>query len=188
MRTHPNDAPQGAGPVAARRASRPRTEARPGRVVVSYRGGESYAAATRGHSVLTDQPATAGGDDAAMTPVELLIAALSSCAAFYAGRYLARHGLNRDGLHVTATFTTATDRPARVAGVRLAIRVPGGVPPNRQAALLAVASHCTVHNTLRHPHNPVGRHRVRHARYRHDRPRQISERPQRAPLTAPGHC
>ena len=69
MRTHPNDAPQGAGPVAARRASRPRTEARPGRVVVSYRGGESYAAATRGHSVLTDQPATAGGYDAAKTPV-----------------------------------------------------------------------------------------------------------------------
>jgi uncharacterized OsmC-like protein len=29
------------------------------------------------------------------------------------------------------------------------IRVPGGVPPARQAALLALASHCTVHNTLR---------------------------------------
>jgi putative redox protein len=86
-----------------------------------------------------------------MTPTELLVASLSSCVAFYAGRYLARHGLNRDGLHVTATFTTATDRPARVAGVRLAIRVPSGVPPTRQAALLAVASHCTVHNTLRQP-------------------------------------
>jgi hypothetical protein len=56
---------------------------------------------------------------------------------------------NRDGLHVTAAFTTATDRPARVAGVSLAIRVPGGVPPTLQPALLAVASHCTVHNTLR---------------------------------------
>ena len=118
---------------------------------VSYLGGESYAVATRGHTQLTDQPATAGGADTAMTPTELLVASLSSCVAFYAGRYLARHGLNRDGLHVTATFTTATDRPARVAGVRLAIRVPGGVPPNRQAALLAVASHCTVHNTLRQP-------------------------------------
>ena len=118
---------------------------------VSYLGGESYAVATRGHTQLTDQPATAGGADTAMTPTELLVASLSSCVAFYAGRYLARHGLNRDGLRVTATFTTATDRPARVAGVRLAIRVPGGVPPARQAALLAVASHCTVHNTLRQP-------------------------------------
>ena len=120
-----------------------------GQVEVSYLGGESYAIATRGHTLLTDQPAAAGGTDTAMTPTELLIAALSSCVAFYAGRYLARHGLNRDGLHVTATFTAATDRPARVAAVRLAIRVPGGIPPSRQAALLAVASHCTVHNTRR---------------------------------------
>jgi len=120
-----------------------------GQVEVSYLGGESYAIATRGHMLLTDQPAAAGGADTAMTPTELLIASLSSCVAFYAGRYLARHGLNRDGLHVTATFTAATDRPARVAAVRLAIRVPGGIPPSRQAALLAVASHCTVHNTFR---------------------------------------
>ena len=120
-----------------------------GQVEVSYLGGESYAIATRGHTLLTDQPAAAGGTDTAMTPTELLIAALSSCVAFYAGRYLARHRLNRDGLHVTATFTAATDRPARVAAVRLAIRVPGGIPPSRQAALLAVASHCTVHNTFR---------------------------------------
>jgi uncharacterized OsmC-like protein len=118
-------------------------------VEVSYLGGESYAIATRGHALLTDQPTTAGGADTAMTPTELLVASLSSCVAFYAGRYLARHGLNRDGLHVTAAFTTATDRPARVGNVRLTIQVPGDLPASREAALLAVASHCTVHNTLR---------------------------------------
>ena len=121
-----------------------------GQVEVSYLGRESYSVATRGHTLLTDQPAATGGADTAMTPTELLVAALSSCVAFYAGRYLARHGLNREGLHVTAAFTTATDRPARVAGVRLAIQVPG-IPPSRRGALLAVASHCTVHNTLRQP-------------------------------------
>jgi putative redox protein len=122
-----------------------------GQVEVSYLGGESYAAAARGHALLTDQPATAGGADTAMTPTELLVASLSSCVAFYAGRYLARHELNRDGLHVTATFTTAANRPARVGEIKLTIQVPGGIPPHREAALLAVASHCTVHNTLRQP-------------------------------------
>ena len=120
-------------------------------VEVSYLGGESYAVATRGHVLLTDQPQAAGGADTAMTPTELFVASLSSCVAFYAGRYLARHGLNRDGLHVTATFTIATDRPARVDKVRLTIRAPAGIPPGREAALLAVASHCTVHNTLHQP-------------------------------------
>lgn len=120
-----------------------------GQVEVSYLGGESYAVATRGHTLLTDQPATANGADTAMTPTELFVASLGSCVAFYAGRYLTRHGLNRSGLHVTAAFTTATDRPARIASIRLTIRVPGDMPPSREAALLAVASHCTVHNTLR---------------------------------------
>jgi len=45
----------------------------------------------------------------------------------------------------------AADRPARVDGVRLTIQVPAGIPPSREAALLAVASHCTVHNTASSP-------------------------------------
>ena len=130
-------------------ADHPDSDAGAGRVAVTYLGGESYAAATGSHAVRTDQPAAAGGAGAAMTPVELLVASLSSCVAFYAGRYLARHGLDRGGLEVTADYALATDRPARVGGVSLKIRVPGGVPPSREAALLAVASHCTVHNTLR---------------------------------------
>jgi putative redox protein len=130
-------------------AERPDGDAATSRVEVSYLGGESYAAVARGHALVTDQPQAAGGADTAMTPTELLVASLSSCVAFYAGRYLARHGLNRDGLRVIATFTTAADRPARVDTVRLRIAIPGGIPPHRGKALLAVASHCTVHNTLR---------------------------------------
>jgi uncharacterized OsmC-like protein len=129
-------------------AEHPARDAGTGQVAVSYLGGETYAAAARGHVVLTDQPAPAG-DDAAMTPVELLVASLSSCAAFYVGQYLARHRLNRDGLQVTAEFTLATDGPTRVRSVTQKLRVPGGLPPEREAALLAVASHCAVHNTLR---------------------------------------
>ncbi len=120
-----------------------------GRVEVAHAGGESYAITTRGHVMLADQPASSGGQDAAPTPTELLVAALASCVAFYAGRYLVRHGLERDGLHVTAEFAMAADRPARVGAIRLRVLVPGGVPAERRAALLAVASHCTVHNTLR---------------------------------------
>ena len=43
----------------------------------------------------------------------------------------------------------AAGPPARVSAVRLRITVPAGVPAQRTDALLAVASHCTVHNTLR---------------------------------------
>ena len=39
-------------------------------------------------------------------------------------------------------------KPARVAGIDLRLIVPEGVPPERLDALLAVGTHCTVHNTL----------------------------------------
>jgi putative redox protein len=122
---------------------------RPGRVAVRHVGGDAYAITARGHQVLTDQPVADGGSDAAVTPTELLVASLASCVAFYTGRYLLRHGLDRAGLAITAEFDMAAGRPARVGAVRLRITVPGGVPAQRTDALLAVASHCTVHNTLR---------------------------------------
>ncbi len=122
--------------------------AQAGRIEVSHAGGEAYAITTRGHALLVDQPADAGGGDAAATPTELLVASLAACIAYYAGRYLDRHGLQRNGLRVVAEFTMAADRPARVGAVRLRIAAPS-VPDKRQAGLLAVASHCTVHNTLR---------------------------------------
>lgn len=128
-----------------------RTEAEPvGRVAVRHVAGDAYAISVRGHSVLVDQPVPDGGQDTAATPTELLVAALASCVAFYAGRYLLRHDLERSGLAVTADFAMAEDRPARVRDVRVRISVPGGIPAQRRHALLAVASHCTVHNTLRH--------------------------------------
>jgi uncharacterized OsmC-like protein len=122
---------------------------RAGRVAVRHVDGDAYAITVRGHQVLTDQPAADGGSDAAATPTELLVASLASCVAFYAGRYLLRHGLDRAGLVVAAEFDMAHDRPARVGAVRLRIIVPGGVPAQRTDALLEVTSHCTVHNTLR---------------------------------------
>ena len=123
-----------------------------GQVAVRHVDGDVYAISARGHQVLVDQPVADGGQDGAVTPTELLVASLASCVAFYAGRYLLRHDLDRTGLAVTAEFTMAADRPARVGEVRLRITVPGDVPPQRADALLAVASHCTVHNTLRrHP-------------------------------------
>ncbi len=118
-------------------------------VSVHHVGGDAYAITVRGHAVLVDQPEADGGQDTGPTPTELLVASLASCVAFYVGRFLLRHGLDRSGLAVTAEFTMAPDRPARVGDVRLQISLPGGIPPQRRDALLAVASHCTVHNTLR---------------------------------------
>ncbi|QOV47396.1 OsmC family protein [Streptomyces chromofuscus] len=123
-------------------------EAEVHRLDVSHTGGDAYTVEVRGHRIRVDQPAEAGGTDTAPTPTELFAASLATCVAFYAGRFLHRHGLPRSGLRVRAGFVMATDRPARVASVRIVVVPPPALPEERRAALLAVASHCTVHNTL----------------------------------------
>jgi uncharacterized OsmC-like protein len=118
---------------------------------VRFVAGETYEVAVRGHRLVVDQPADAGGQDSAPTPTELFVASLATCVAFYAGRFLTRHGYSRDGLAVSVGYEMAADRPARVGGIRLTVRVPAGLPPERWAALRAVVSHCTVHNSLASP-------------------------------------
>ncbi|MDW8804540.1 OsmC family protein [Streptomyces scabiei] len=112
---------------------------------------DAYAVDIRGHRIMVDQPTEAGGTDTAPTPTELFAASLATCVAFYAGRYLRRHSLVHSGLRVRAEFVMASDRPARVGSVRVVIGLPHALPEQRRAALLAVASHCTVHNTLHEP-------------------------------------
>lgn len=120
-------------------------------LTVRHVDGERYAVQVRGHQIMVDQPVSGGGSDSAPTPVELFVAALASCVAYYAGRYLVRHGLSRDGLAVGARYVMAADRPARVAAVRIELSVPDELPAGRRAALRAVAAHCTVHNSLLDP-------------------------------------
>lgn len=118
---------------------------------VRYHGGESYEVTVRGHRILVDQPTDSGGEDLAPTPVELFVASLATCVALYAGQYLIRHRYRRAGLGVSVEYEMASDKPERVSAIRLALRVPTDLPPTRRSALLAVASSCTVHDSLIKP-------------------------------------
>lgn len=133
--------PAGQGPVAPGLG---------GAVRVAHEAGDRFTVEVRGHRFFVDQPVDDGGTDRAPTPTELFIASLTTCVAFYARRYLARHGLPEAGLEVDASFSLAT-RPTRVGEIRLSITLPPGVPGDRRSALVAVASNCTVHHSLQQP-------------------------------------
>jgi putative redox protein len=118
---------------------------------VDHKSADRFSVTVRGHELVTDQPADLGGDDAGPTPTELFVAGLAACVAFFARRFLARHGLEAEGLRVQADYVLSDDRPARVATIRLCVRTAEPVPLNRRAAFLRVLEGCTVHNSLRRP-------------------------------------
>lgn len=119
-------------------------------LTVQHLDGDRFASDIRGHTITVDQPLDAGGTDTAPTPTELFIAGLASCVAFYARRYLARHDIATEGLSVSADFDIG-GKPTRVNRIRVVITPPHDLPMQRRDAFLAVASHCTVHNTLSNP-------------------------------------
>ena len=123
---------------------------------VRHEGGDRYRIEVAGHEVVVDQPVSAGGTDTGPTPTDLFVGTLAACTAHYAGRFLARHGIDATGLEVGATFRVG-DRPARVTDVDLRLVVPG-LPEPMEDRLRAVVEHCTVKNSVAvAPFQPTGR-------------------------------
>ena len=125
----------------------PAAEPAPATMRVDHRSGDRFDIRIRDHVVTVDQPVDAGGDDVGPTPTELFVAGLGSCVAFYARRYLRRHRLDESGLSVDVSYRMGS-KPARVSEVDVHIHLPADFPPARREALLAVAGHCTVHNSI----------------------------------------
>ncbi len=119
-------------------------------LTVRYLDGDRFAIDVRGHTLLVDQPVDIGGTDTAPTPTELFLAGLASCVAFYARRYLARHKIPTAGLTVSVDYDIG-GRPSRVSRISVVVNPPDELPAERRSAFLAVASGCTVHNTLTEP-------------------------------------
>ena len=117
-------------------------------IAVRHEAGDRFWISIRGHDVLVDQPPPASGD-AGPTPTELFVASLAACAAFYARRFLARHGLPDGALAVRSTFAWAPDH-SRLSAIELRVEIPEGVPEELEPALLRAVERCTVHESIRH--------------------------------------
>ena len=108
---------------------------------------DRFRISVRGHEIVVDQPRPTSGDEGP-TPTELFVASLAACAAFYARRFLARHGLGDGELDVACEFGWDADH-SRVSSIALRVEVPRRLPDGLETALLRVIERCTVHESIR---------------------------------------
>lgn len=118
-------------------------------IVVTYEGGARFAAHVRSHRLIVDQPESAGGADTGPMPLELLGAALGTCIAYYAQRFLERRGVSSSGLRVEVEQHKTTN-PYRIGAFAVRIVAPAGLPPAYVPLLERVAQSCPAHATLTH--------------------------------------
>ena len=109
-----------------------------------------FAIQARSHTIVCDQPAENGGEDSGMTPPELLLASLGSCAAFYAVQYLKTRNLAESGVEVTVT-AEKLKQPARLGNFRVHVVCPVSLTEAHTEGLMRSVHHCLIHNTLLTP-------------------------------------
>ena len=119
-------------------------------VTVEHLGGVQFQIKARQHRIACDQPAENGGFDEGMTPPELLLASLGSCAGFYAAQYLKKHHLAAEGTIVRVSAEKATN-PPRLSDFHIQVEIPPGVSHQHRQGIDDAVRHCLIHNTLLNP-------------------------------------
>jgi uncharacterized OsmC-like protein len=119
-------------------------------VIIEHLGAVQFEIKARQHVIDCDQPPENGGFDEGMTPPELLLASLGSCAAFYAAAYLRKHKLADTGTRVRILADKKKD-PPRIDDFRILLDLPLELSAQHVAGVERAVHQCLIHNTLLHP-------------------------------------
>jgi putative redox protein len=115
-------------------------------VTVEHLGAMQFNIKARQHTIVSDQPETSGGFDERMTPPELLVASLGSCAAYYAAAYLRQQRLTKQGTWVRVAAGKVKD-PPRMDNFRIEVGPPVALSAEQRKGLEESVRHCLIHNT-----------------------------------------
>ncbi|WP_052745903.1 OsmC family protein [Allosalinactinospora lopnorensis] len=146
-----------AAPEASDRSS-PGEADGPRATVVTEAGGNGYAQhITIGpHTLVADEPASAGGTDIGPAPYDLLLAALGACTSMTLRMYAQRKGwplrnatvtLRHSRIHAEDCEHCETEE-GRIDHIRREISIEGDLDDDQRAALMEIADKCPVHRTL----------------------------------------
>ena len=119
-------------------------------VLVEHLGAVQFEIRARQHTLVCDQPQENNGYDEGMTPPELLLASLGSCAAYYAVDYLKRNKLSTDGLKTRVTAEKVKG-PFRLDNFKIEVEVPGELEDSQLKGVEEAVHRCLIHNTLLQP-------------------------------------
>ncbi|MDQ3759090.1 MAG: OsmC family protein [Actinomycetota bacterium] len=98
-----------------------------------------------GHSVVSDEPESAGGTDAGPSPTRLLAASLAACTAITVEMYADRKGWDLGAMEVDVETTYDGYAPVRFD---VALRPTGELDAEQMARLRVIAGKCPVHKAL----------------------------------------
>jgi putative redox protein len=118
-----------------------------GKITTYHKGDMLFESKIGNHSIVIDVPDSMGGSDRGATPPQIFIASLGSCIGAFVANYCNNVGIDTTDLNVDVSFEKVED-PTRLTNVKVQVNVPNGDISGREKALLRVAGHCPVHETI----------------------------------------
>lgn len=127
-------------------------------VVVRGRADGFLQEATVGHHTLRiDEPASAGGTDAAPDPYDYLLTALGACTSMTVGWYARRQKIPLESVSVSLGHSrihaedcaTCETKAGMLDRIDVTVTLHGPLTPEQHAKLMEIAAKCPVHRTLK---------------------------------------
>jgi putative redox protein len=117
---------------------------------VTFDGGKVITAHIGGHSIRTDQPVSAGGQNSAPAPFELFMASIGTCAGIYIKSFCDQRNIPSENIKIiqTSEYDKATGLPTKI---KIDIQLPEDFPEKYKAAVINAAELCKVKKTIANP-------------------------------------
>ncbi len=122
---------------------------RPEHLLITLPLGKRVDARTRGHVIHTDQPAEKGGSDSAVTPYELFLASIGTCAGIFVQGFCAARGIPSGGIAIRQEAHYGEG--GVLEAVELLVDLPSSFPEQYRDALLRAVDQCSVKRVLENP-------------------------------------
>ena len=119
-------------------------------MIVDFPGGSRVEAHFGPHTVRTDQPVSAGGENSAPTPFDLFLASLATCAGIYVLGFCRNRKLPVEGIRLSQRVET-DPVTKMVKKILLDIQLPPDFPEQYKAAVIRAAEQCKVKKHFEKP-------------------------------------
>lgn len=119
---------------------------------IYFGGNKKVNAAYNGHTIKTDQPLRAGGDDSASAPFDLFLASIGTCAGIYVKSFCDQRAIPTDNIRIKQTMGFNSDSRL-IDKINLEIELPPDFPEKYKDAVINAANLCAVKKHLNHPPN-----------------------------------
>ena len=119
-------------------------------ISVRHQGGARVVAQFGGHTVITDQPVSSGGEDSAPSPFDLFLVSIATCAGYYVYDFCSHRNIPTEGVRLIVT-THRGEKPKMLSKVAIEVHLPNGFPEKYEAAVLRAVDVCTVKRHLVEP-------------------------------------